>query len=152
VGTTRENDKPGYTNKTDASRVNGHTRRLSYIAPTPKALVRFEISLRGPQFQPPGHISINATDVQEGEPQVTPSAEVEIHYRGAQTRFKVPGGQAGHLLDSLTCGLGIVGIVVVCIAILKSGDGSPIDRIALCVLCTMVIGTLTAVTINRNRR
>ncbi len=119
--------------------------------PTIHAQLRWKVTVTGPPIPRVGQNRATDSEPLGRELEATQKATVDFHYRDARGQLSVPGIQAGHLLDVLTCGAGIGGIYASCAEILNSSVGPPPVRIALCALCVVAIGTLAAVAIRRNR-
>jgi hypothetical protein len=147
----RQENRPERVRETNAATTSHIRQWLDHIAPTPNALAQFKVTVKGPQTQTARHSLIRTVEVPGEEPEPTTSAEAEIHYRSARGRFKVPGKQAGHLLNLMACALATGGIVFSCLTILRSSDGSPVTRVSLCVLCVVTITGLAGTTIFRSR-
>jgi hypothetical protein len=120
-----------------------------YVPPTPKALAGFMVTT----IESAIHVTVagESSDNDEEEVNPTTSANVDLRYHDARTRISVPGIEAGHLLDALTCTCATGGIVFACISILRSDIGLPDIRLGLCALCVIVIGGLASLSIRRNR-
>jgi hypothetical protein len=154
VGTTRQIHGPGHGYETNASYVKRRTRDwYDDIAPTASA----EITFVAREGEPPSGllnpIYVGAVQVTGDNPEPTSSAEAEFEYRDVRGKFRVPGKHTGQMLDTVTFGIGIGGMVGGPVAILKIAEGSlpPYMLLMLCAIYLIAFGGLTAVVIYRRR-
>jgi hypothetical protein len=150
VGTTRETNMPERRSENAGSTVSSRIELVrGYVAPTTSALVQFVTIIGSQEASPALNGPVEGTQIPLNVSEPTASAEAVFVSQGWASKVRVPGQQAGHLLDTLTFAFGVGAIVSVCTAILRSTGGSPGMRLALCTVCTVVIGGLTAVAIYR---
>lgn len=150
MGTTQETNRPERKRANAAWEIGPRLKRAqSYVAPTARAQVQF-VTIKGCGALPATNSTINVAQIPPNDSEPTSSAEVVIVSQRWSSKLRVPAPQAGHLLETLTFVFGVGAIVTACAAIIRSGDGSPGMRLALCAVCIVVIGGLTGVTIHRH--
>lgn len=149
MGTTQETNRPERKRENTTAGISPHVGGAQgYVAPTASAQVQF-ITIESREVIPEILSTIDVAQILPNDSEPTASAEVVIVTRGWASKLRVPDSQAGHLLETLTFGLGVGAIVTVCAAIMRFAGGSPEMRLALCAVCIVVIGGLTGLAIHR---
>jgi hypothetical protein len=154
VGITRQIQGPEHGYETNASYIKRRTRDwYDDVAPTTNAEITFVLREGEPPIGLLNPIYVGAVQVTGDDPEPTSSAEAEFEYRDVRGRFKVPGKDTSQMLDTVTFGIGVGGMVGGPVAILKIAEGSlpPNLLLMLCTIYLIVFGGLTGIVIYRRR-